>query len=303
MLLVTGATAQVTSNDWYVYATAGAEARTNTGTGTSGGSNAECNGPSQTCSASAGFVGGHSATGTTASVSAAGSGYYVDRPSDASAFASADLSTGELKITTLSDGFPTENTSAAAQASFRDLLHFDLGNSTTPVAITVDLRVDGSFEGYVQPRFAFSLTNGVTALSTGIVGWSDANPDGPSTTADAAFIDFDGHTGRSGDWTTYGPDNFVGTFLIDPLHPDVYVTMDLTAGGSTEYGDTFTALGHTAAVSFQLPDNVRFTSDSGTFLSDAPGSTVLEPATWMMLLMGFGGLGAVLRHRRQPQAQ
>lgn len=48
-----------------------------------------------------------------------------------------------------------------------------------------------------------------------------------------------------------------------------------------------------------------WTSDSvGTFASDGGGggNEVPEPATWLMMIMGFGGVGAVMRRRRQALA-
>jgi hypothetical protein len=36
--------------------------------------------------------------------------------------------------------------------------------------------------------------------------------------------------------------------------------------------------------------------------SNFNGVSVPEPATWAMMILGFGGIGSVLRRRRLPQA-
>ena len=291
------------ASDWSAYASAGSNAYYATtfgGGGINSASDAVCNGTSPNCAATNGFIGRHSPTNPIAEASTSTRGYLdfnYGGPSitAADAFAHADLTRGELKLYQAASGGGGEHTSAGAQASFQDGLHFDLSSYSAPVPITVDLRVDGSFEGFSQPRFSFYITDSLDVLATGIVGWSDNNPSGPSTTATAAFIDFGGGTGRHGDWSIYGPNRFRGTFLLDPLHPDVFVAMSLSAGGPS---GTFTAFDHTAALDFTLPNGLRYTSDSGAFLSAAPPSAVPEPATWAMMMGGFGLLGLIVRRSR-----
>lgn len=52
---------------------------------------------------------------------------------------------------------------------------------------------------------------------------------------------------------------------------------------------------HTAGLQLQAPSGVTFTSESGVFLTSGG---VPEPATWAMLIVGFGMIGAVSRKRR-----
>lgn len=59
--------------------------------------------------------------------------------------------------------------------------------------------------------------------------------------------------------------------------------------------------GNTAGFTFNLPTGATFTSESGSFLS-APTAAVPEPATWALMILGFGGAGAALRRRRRPLA-
>ena len=53
--------------------------------------------------------------------------------------------------------------------------------------------------------------------------------------------------------------------------------------------------------------NTSWTADStGTFAVntfDRPGGVVPEPGTWAMMIVGFGGTGAILRRRRQSPAR
>lgn len=58
--------------------------------------------------------------------------------------------------------------------------------------------------------------------------------------------------------------------------------------------------GQTSAISFgALPTGLSFTSGSGIFLAGAPGTGgVPEPASWAMLIAGFGLTGATMRRRR-----
>jgi hypothetical protein len=48
--------------------------------------------------------------------------------------------------------------------------------------------------------------------------------------------------------------------------------------------------------SLELPTGVTFTSASGDLLSSVP-----EPGTWAMMLLGFGGIGLMLRGARRKQ--
>ena len=61
---------------------------------------------------------------------------------------------------------------------------------------------------------------------------------------------------------------------FDPMQNNTF-RMDLTAGGNTL--TTFARIGN--------------------------GGAVPEPATWAMMLVGFGGIGMAMRRRRQPVAQ
>lgn len=214
------------------------------------------------------------------------SGYGIQH---SDAFGSADLATGELKISDHSyalNGYSGgENTRASATAGLQDVLHFT-STSSTPALITVKLHVDGLIEGYQQPRFGFSMGNGYSSLA-GTAGWADAADGVPSTTANAYFQPFNVTSG----WSQFGPEDFIGTIAYDPDHPDFQLNMSLSAGG---YAGSFVEYNHTASLAFDLPDGLTFTSASGVFLSEADRA-VPEPSTWAMMIAGFALVGGAMR--------
>ena len=70
-----------------------------------------------------------------------------------------------------------------------------------------------------------------------------------------------------------------------------------TPGQSTAFSDT---------LNLKAGDTLSFAvNNDGNFLNDSTGltatiSAVPEPASWAMMLVGFGGLGAAMRMRRKP---
>ena len=145
----------------------------------------------------------------------------------------------------------------------------------------------------------------------------DAN--GPqATSADTAFTatynwisgfqSFDG-LGNAAWWTLTalpgndyggGPFNFVmSTILWVPtgettleLNPLLRITSCGQGFGACDFGNT-------ARARFgALPSGLSWTSQSGLFLSGLGNGAVPEPASWAMLIAGFGLTGAVARRRR-----
>ena len=254
----------------------------------------ECNGPS---AAGGAYCGGtYSPTKTTASGSV-----NADGPSPGSASASADLASGKLRASA-SVGGPVgrrgDLIGAFSSAYLKDTLHFDLGGAASPVPVVVKLRVDGSFLGQGFPWSSivtFGLSDHYSGLSA-TVGYAGESPasggTASSTSSPYTFYTFS----KAGDWSTFGPEYFSGTFYLSPSHPDLYLNMSLDLAVSE--GGGFSAFDHTTAITFDMPAGVTFTSGSNTFLT-AAGASVPEPAAWTMMLLGFGGLGAVLRSRRK----
>ena len=129
------------------------------------------------------------------------------------------------------------------------------------------------------------------------------------------YIDLDGSSGSG--------NNPAGQLTsVASFGPGTYtVTFDLAGnqrGASSQ--STTVSLGDFSQTFGPLASSVGFTSQTITFSTSTAGHLVFtetgpsdqqgnlldnvalsvpEPATWAMMLMGFGGLGGVLRHRRR----
>ncbi|WP_332768638.1 PEPxxWA-CTERM sorting domain-containing protein [Phenylobacterium sp.] len=107
---------------------------------------------------------------------------------------------------------------------------------------------------------------------------------------------------------------FSGQFSFDQYTPGLRHVVLMTGSPALSLGTSISP--YTAAVAEMIGDAtptsggvLQFELSVGepdiTFSShvypdrDVPGSAVPEPATWAMMLMGFGGLGAALRSRRK----
>jgi hypothetical protein len=97
--------------------------------------------------------------------------------------------------------------------------------------------------------------------------------------------------------------------------PDEYNSIEFFVGGTSVglfNGSQFTgppangdqSLGERISFNFNgaAVDSIRFTSTQNSFEFDRLGLSVPEPTTWAMMLLGFGGIGAMIRRRRQTLA-
>ena len=149
---------------------------------------------------------------------------------------------------------------------------------------------DGSFSyTYNGPGFVFGGMNYAagTNLLTGVFH--------------SGQIFGSGRTGQAGDDTTLGGTvaytsallNFTGTversfsISLNSVSPS-FGAAGCPAGGA--FGNCTSAL------------NTFRASTAGSFSSDPPPTYVPEPATWAMMLIGFGGMGAMLRSSRRRNA-
>ena len=93
-------------------------------------------------------------------------------------------------------------------------------------------------------------------------------------------------------WVVDSTRYFDLVYNVQGANPTFGVEMTLgTAAGLGEVSDFY----HTGGLQIQAQRGVTFTSGSGVFLT---AGGVPEPATWAMMIIGFGIIGAVSRQRR-----
>ena len=253
----------------------------------------------------------HSADGWTNSASTTSGG---NTASD-----SASLTDGSLH------GYAASTVSHVAEAEsfFRDTIYFT-NTSGAAVDFTVRFTLDGTVTGASQgfDPFAggysiFTLANCSACANN--LGQQITYANADHRTADTAaymlfstngIYHFAEYTGISGPPNpadvAHGEtfDNgfmtgFYQTTLSIPtgettLGIGALLHLDCRSGSTCDFG-------HTGAIDFgALPTGLTWTSESGTFLSaQAPNGGVPEPATWAMMILGFGLIGTAARARRR----
>ena len=219
----------------------------------------------------------------------------------------SNLSTGKLGASGTTDYYQT----AFTVARMVDTLTFTVGgaNASTVTNIMVKFQLDGAL--------STPAAHGASGLGTPTASVSDNFSFGSATGAVAfnqtaanrrygAEYETLTQSNSQGGWVSYSWDTvspsmtqFTGVYALSGISQIVGIANNLSAYAST--GGSF-SYGSTSSLSFILPSNVSFTSASGKFLSAATtggGGTgaVPEPATWAMMLAGFGLMGAAMRRR------
>lgn len=129
-----------------------------------------------------------------------------------------------------------------------------------------------------------TLTNADNSTETALdINFSDTLPDGLKPTGFTAVCGGGARTGQT------------ITDFIPSLNPGASCTVqiDITGELAGTYSDTGTFSTSTANRSGGT------TGTTNTVPIDVTPSPAPEPATWAMMLAGFGGMGAVLRTRRR----
>ena len=136
--------------------------------------------------------------------------------------------------------------------------------------------------------------NNSAAPAQSTLAWDDSSVSSPTFTS---TIDFS-NSNAGNYWlslTTSTPDILFTALTVTPI----------TGTGSITY------LGPPTAAITQLPGYLGVGSYELTFSGQSPSGgaesgnltfrlAVPEPATWALMLLGFGGIGVAMRRRRQP---
>lgn len=246
-------------------------------------------------------------------------------PANGIASAFSDLGTGQLHVLAGSERPPTavlitppgyqgdpaplSDYYSIASADARFSTNFETSNTTgADIFVSVSWRVDGTIAGPFAPLQARSLF-GMTVVF---------DNDG-SFTQGALDYEVDPNSGQISTSSLSSTDSFANSFTtIDLGGASRLMTglFDIRPGHGVGFLQASTQLvcwqgtvcdfSHTSSLSLgALPTGVTFAFDAPGFLGGygSPNAGVPEPATWAIMLMGFGGLGAMLRRRRADGAE
>jgi hypothetical protein len=205
----------------------------------------------------------------------------------ASAFGAADLSTGTLHLYVATD----PSTQAHVVASFNDLvtLHIPGAGPDTQTLIGIRAYAHGALAGD-NGQFFDHVDIGGQDLQTGDLQFAAVtNPADMNTLQSTS-----GWVSPTFTAVSFGNFDFTGYVVAlgaDPvLDVTAYATLDMGGQGLGDYG-------HTDGLGFVLPPGVTLTSASGVFPSAIP-----DIPAWTAMLLGAGGIGAMLRKARRKDA-
>ena len=183
---------------------------------------------------------------------------------------------------------------AVATARFVDGLHFNVAGAAANAvtAIGVHFTLEGRV---VAGGFASSSEDMSTSFAFGNAGMG-------VTATGRGFDPFAVSAHSESGWASFSYSALDATHVeFDGIYDLLGASQSLGIGAYLSAGATFADLdyGNTLRVSFTLPDNVSYTSDSGVFLTATNTVTpVPEPETWALMMAGLGLVGQMARRRR-----
>ncbi len=234
----------------------------------------------------------------------------ADAVGGVAATSAADLSKGTVRA---AGAPPTTGyyTLTTADAQWYDILTFNIAGAAEDTITTIGFTVN--FDGRVLDsgtRDRFNNVPNVFVQGRVVIGENGfSNPF--SATGEVIANASNGFTPTTNLYTQnrvgYGSwdaastvDHMVFNGHFDVIGSTAEQFISLFLGINCDNG-AICDYGHTGTFSFNnLPTNVTFSSASGTFLSSVGSGAVPEPASWTMLIAGFGLTGGVLRRRRLP---
>jgi len=161
----------------------------------------------------------------------------------------------------------------------------DLGSLDVLVQLASGVQFNGAGNSTTHNSLAFDLVGSPAVTYKGLTGEPFANSGAMSNASPfGAFgysLDYTGPNHNPTGITTLSFEIFSAT--ASALHPLVL--------GSTDYNGT----------PLYFAADIAANGNTGNVAATSTHATVPEPASWAMMLVGFGGLGAVLRSKRRRQ--
>ncbi len=210
-----------------------------------------------------------------------------------SAEASVDLGAGTVRAKAGSSN--TFNGSGSAHAELYEDLTFAVAGGGSG-QVTFLSHLDGSIGSFTTSNSLSGLSYNINLGSSGFSYVSQGSQGGFTFSTNGL-----GGTSPPTGWDSYSFINvtptgfdFSGVFTVadgDTRSLAQRLYLICQEGVSCDFS-------HTGSVGFLLPQGISFTSASGIFLVP-PAGGVPEPASWVMLISGFGLVGVTARRRRR----
>jgi len=226
-------------------------------------------------------------------------GYLVDPSIHVQANTTADLKTATIQLqssdTSLNNGYQGY-AATLSNADISDTLHYAIAgaDASTVTPITFSLTINGTMgrTGTATDQNSFGEFSGALIFGPSIdqnSGSFDLQNNATTNFVTASSLGGSYPTG----WTTNAGNTILTyseTYDLQGASGDLPVA--LTSQLNCSDGE---ACDYSAKIGVSGPQGFSYSSASGVFLT---AGGVPEPATWATMLVGFGGLGAVMRRRR-----